>query len=179
MEKIYRFTDRPLKFCILFVQLIVFSEFTVKNALALEVGDKAPLCLIQKMDDSQAAINLSQFKEQVLYMDFWASWCAPCAKSFPFMNKMDGSLKSAGLKIIAVNLDENIKDARQFLDKIPANFTVAFDADKQCAKDFNIQAMPSTYLIDKKGVVRYVHLGFREGEVAELKEMTEKLLAEN
>lgn len=179
IEKNHHFFDNPLKLYSSFLLLMLLSGFSVQNALALEVGDKAPACMLKKMDDSRAAINLSQFKGQVLYVDFWASWCAPCAQSFPFMNKLDGNLKSEGLKIVAVNLDENIKDAQQFLGKVPANFTVAFDSDKQCAKDFNVLAMPSTYLIDRKGMIRYVHLGFRAGEVAELKEMTEKLLAEN
>jgi peroxiredoxin len=178
-EKKYRFIGTPLKKHVLFLLLIVSVGFSMKNALALDVGDKVPACLLKKVDASNAEINLSQFKGQVLYVDFWASWCAPCAQSFPFMNKLDSNLKQAGLQIVAVNLDEKREDAQQFLNKTAANFTVASDADKQCAKDFNVQAMPSTYLIDRKGVVRYVHLGFRAGEVTELQRMTEKLLIEN
>ena len=88
------------------------------------------------------------------------------------------SLRANGLQILGVNMDENAADAQAFLAKYPANFMVASGVDEQCAKDFSVQAMPSSYLIDRKGIVRHVHLGFRAGEAKELKVLVEQLLAE-
>lgn len=149
---------------------------TTQAALAVAVGDAAPDCALSPIGESQNA-DLSQYKGKVLYVDFWASWCGPCAKSFPFLNDMHHQLKDQGLQIVGVNLDENMDDAKAFLAKFPASFTIAADASKQCVKDFEVKAMPSSYIVDRKGIIHYVHLGFRSGEGQELRVLVEKLLA--
>lgn len=143
----------------------------------MAVGQPVPKCAVSPIGENQN-IDLNQYKGKVLYVDFWASWCGPCAKSFPFMNDMHQQLKDQGLQIVAVNLDENADDAKTFLAKYPASFTVMADVSKQCAKDFDVKAMPSSYLIDRNGVVQHVHLGFRAGEAKELQMRVEKLLGE-
>jgi thiol-disulfide isomerase/thioredoxin len=148
-----------------------------QNAHAVDIGASLPECALEAMDNKQN-LTLSQYKGKVLYVDFWASWCGPCAKSFPFLNEMHEQLKDQGLQIVGVNLDENIDDAKAFLAKYPASFTVAADVSKQCAKDFAVKAMPSSYLIDRKGIVHHVHLGFKPGEAQEIRLMVEKLLSE-
>ncbi|CAA9889812.1 Redoxin superfamily (fragment) [Candidatus Methylobacter favarea] len=130
------------------------------------------------MRDAQR-IELRQFSGKVLYVDFWASWCGPCVKSFPFLNSLHEKFSKEGLQILGVNLDENPADAREFLGKYPADFTVAADANEQCARDFDVKAMPSSYLIDRQGVVRHIRLGFRPGEAKELQSLVERLLAED
>ena len=94
------------------------------------------------------------------------------------MNELSRDLKDKGLQVIGVNLDEASADAQNFLVKYPANFVIAADTNEQCAKDFGVQAMPSTYLVDRNGTVRHVHLGFRPGEAKELRVLVEQLLAE-
>ncbi len=142
-----------------------------------EVHKEVPQCPLTSFNDTQS-LNLQQFKGKVVYVDFWASWCGPCAKSFPFMNQLDNELKGQGLEVIGINLDEEIEEAKQFLQQTPASFTIAKDLDKKCAKDFGVKAMPSSYLIDRKGVIRHEHLGFRPGEAEEFKLLVEQLLAE-
>lgn len=148
-------------------------------AYALESGQAMPACKLASLADNQVT-DLNQMKGKVLYVDFWASWCGPCAKSFPFMNEMHQQLKDKGLEIIGVNLDENPGDAKDFLAKYPAKFTVLADAtqDKKCAQDFAVKAMPSSYIIDQNGKVHHVHLGFKPGEAEEVRQLVEKLLAE-
>jgi thiol-disulfide isomerase/thioredoxin len=145
------------------------------NAHAVEVGASLPECALEVMDSKQN-LSLSQYKGKVLYVDFWASWCGPCAKSFPFLNELHQQLKDQGLQIVGVNLDENVDDAKAFLAKYPASFSVMADTGKQCAKDFDVKAMPSSYIIDRKGIVHHIHLGFRPGEAKELRDLVEKLL---
>jgi thiol-disulfide isomerase/thioredoxin len=125
-----------------------------QNAYSVEVGASLPDCTLASMEDKQN-LSLSQYQGKVIYVDFWASWCGPCAKSFPFLNEMHEQFKDQGLQIVGVNLDENADDAKAFLAKYPASFTVAADVSKQCAKDFAVKAMPSSYLIDRNGVVQH------------------------
>ena len=143
-----------------------------------EGGYASPDCKLAESDSSKTW-DLSQFKGQVIYIDFWASWCPPCLKSFPFMNELQTQYKSEGFKVIAVNLDEQQHQAESFLAKQPVEFTVAYDnGNRDCATAFNLKAMPSSYLIDKKGKVRHVHLGFKSSETEQLRNLISLLLAE-
>jgi thiol-disulfide isomerase/thioredoxin len=151
---------------------------SIQTLLASEAGKAAPVCALSAVGDSKP-YNLQQFQGKVLYVDFWASWCGPCAKSFPFLNNLNREFKGRGLQIIGINLDEKPDEAKSFLSKYPANFTVAADVGGECAKNFGVEAMPSSYLIDRNGVIRHIHLGFRTGEAEEIKAWVGRLLAEN
>ncbi len=159
------------------VLYFVLAITPLKSLMAAEAGSTMPDCALTSLADKQI-FNLQQFKGKVIYVDFWASWCGPCAKSFPFMNELSRDLKDKGLQVIGVNLDETSADAQNFLAKYPANFVIAADTNEQCAKDFGVQAMPSTYLVDRNGTVSHVHLGFRPGEAKDLRVLVEQLLAE-
>jgi peroxiredoxin len=150
----------------------------VQSGWAVEAGAAAPDCSLTPMAGG-ASYGLKQFQGKVVYVDFWASWCAPCAQSFPFLNKLQQELKDQGLQVIGVNLDEAPEDAQTFLAKFPAEFTVASDANQQCAKDFDVKAMPSSYLIDRKGVIRHVHYGFKPEEAKEFRRLAEQMLADS
>ena len=138
-------------------------------------GQSSPNCKLSTLDGGVAK-DIQQFKGKVVYVDFWASWCGPCAQSFPFMNQLHGELQSKGLEIVGVNLDEEPADAKAFLAKTPAKFTILADASGQCPQDFGVKAMPSSYLIDRQGVVRHVHLGFKPSEAPQLREQIEAML---
>lgn len=150
----------------------------VQKAIAAEAGNKAPDCTLASIGDGKS-YNLQQFQGKVLYIDFWASWCPPCLKSFPFLNELEQNLKDRGLQVIAINMDESAEDAKAFLAKTPAQFIVAADSNEQCARSFDVKAMPSSYLIDRNGVIRHVQLGFRQGEAEELRKLAEQLLTES
>jgi thiol-disulfide isomerase/thioredoxin len=157
---------------------LVFTSLFGQEAIAAGQGDLSPDCQLSAFTDHNP-LSLKQWRGQVLYVDFWASWCGPCAKSFPFLNSLNSELKSQGLQVVGVNLDETPADAQGFLAKYPANFTIAADPQGLCAPLFSVQAMPSSYLIDRKGVIRHIHLGFKAGEAEELKQLVIKLLAEH
>lgn len=152
--------------------------FSLLDVFAEEVVKLAPACQLNAFDQT-GPVDLPKLKGQVVYVDFWASWCGPCVESFPFMNKLHNNLKSEGLALLAVNLDEELADAKSFLDAHKADFTVVTDADQQCAKQFAVKAMPSSYLIDRKGMIREVHLGFRPGEAEAFEIKVKQLLAES
>ena len=115
-------------------------------------------------------VQLSKYKGKVVYLDFWASWCDPCKRSFPWMNELQTIYGENGFKIIAVNLDESTKDAYEFLNKMPANFDIAFDKIGKTAEAYNLKAMPSSFLIDRNGNLVHKSLGYR----AEEKKILEK-----
>jgi cytochrome c biogenesis protein CcmG, thiol:disulfide interchange protein DsbE len=121
-------------------------------------------------------INLAKLKGKVVYLDFWASWCDPCRKSFPWMNDIHSRYDPKDFTIVAVNLDTSRKDAAKFLDKVPADFDVAYDPEGSVATKYNLKAMPSSYLIDKKGQLVYIHKGYREGDTNEIEEKIRQLL---
>ena len=154
----------------------LFLSLTV-TPVAAEHGDAPSSCSLTALDGTPMH-NLEELQGKVLYVDFWASWCPPCVRSFPFLNQLEHDLKDQGLQVIGINLDEKVADAKSFLDKFPVDFTIALDADKQCAKDFGVIAMPSSYLIDRKGVIRHVHQGFRADEAKDLRAAIEYLLTE-
>ncbi len=155
----------------------VFALMFMVKANAAQLGDATPDCSPVALADAQP-LPLKKFQGDVVYVDFWASWCGPCAKSFPFLNTLHEQYKAQGLKIVGVNMDENTDDALGFLAKIPAKFVIATDRQAQCAQQFDVKAMPSSYLVDRKGMIRHIHLGFRPDEAGQIKDLVEKLLAE-
>ena len=121
-------------------------------------------------------IKLSDFKGQVIYLDFWASWCIPCRKSFPWMNEIQNRYDNKGFKVIAVNLDQEKDKAKAFLDKISAHFTVAYDPEGVSATAFKVKGMPSSYLIDRTGKIVFSHIGFRKKEIPAMEKKIKQLL---
>ncbi|MBE9568834.1 MAG: TlpA family protein disulfide reductase [Proteobacteria bacterium] len=124
------------------------------NAYSVEAPDF-------KLQGPQKQINLKDYRGQIVYIDFWASWCQPCRKSFAWMNKMQSLYGEEGFTIIAINLDEDTAKADKFLKKIPANFDIAYDPRGRTAQSYSVKAMPSSYLINKRGEVVHANRGFR------------------
>lgn len=121
-------------------------------------------------------VSLDQLRGKIVYLDFWASWCTPCRKSFPWMNAMQARYGSDKFAVVAINLDASRDEARAFLKKIPAEFTVAFDPEGTVASQYHLQAMPSSYLIGPDGELVYAHKGFRENATDEIEARIRKLL---
>lgn len=156
--------------------LFLFVSLYSANSFAVSVGDKSPHCVLTSLNNTP--VHFHEYDGKVLYVDFWASWCTSCVQSFPFLNQLTHEFGEKGLHIVGVNLDEKTDDAIAFLGHHPSQFTIANHGGEQCAKGFDVQAMPSSYLIDKHGVVRYIHQGFRDGETEELKTQIAQLLSE-
>ena len=105
---------------------------------------------------------LQAFAGKVVLLDFWASWCSPCLKSFPWMNELQKKHGPEGFVVVAINVDQDRKLADDFLAKRPADFRVVFDPTGDIARKFDVQAMPTSFLIDRQGKVRFRHEGFKE-----------------
>jgi len=108
-----------------------------------------------------AGFALDDYAGKVVLIDFWASWCGPCRQSFPWMNAMQTKYSDDGLVIVAVNVDNDLAAANQFLNDFPAEFQVHFDDDKLLARRYEVVAMPSSFLIGRDGQVVEKHMGFK------------------
>jgi thiol-disulfide isomerase/thioredoxin len=125
-----------------------------------------------------ADLDLAAHKGQVVYVDFWASWCGPCRQSFPWMKAMHEKYGKDGLVIIAVNVDQEKKLADAFLAEFNPAFTVLFDSKGELAGQFKVQTMPSSYLLDRQGKPRFKHLGFHDAKREQYEKEFQQLLAE-
>ena len=105
--------------------------------------------------------DLREFHGKVVVLDFWASWCVPCRRSFPWMNTMQEKYGDDGLVIIGVNLDANYADAEAFLRETPAQFRIISDPDGTLAREHDVIAMPTSYIFDRNGKLVTRHLGFK------------------
>jgi cytochrome c biogenesis protein CcmG/thiol:disulfide interchange protein DsbE len=144
-------------------------------AFALDKGSTAP---VFELPGNSEVIKLSHYRGKVVYLDFWASWCAPCKQSFPWMNQIQAKFGSQGLQIIGINLDEKNEDARQFLAAHETIFLIAFDPKATTARAYHIKGMPSSVLIDPDGKVIFEHAGFRNEDKADLENRIQAILKE-
>lgn len=109
----------------------------------------------------EQTLDLDSHMGKVVVVDFWASWCVPCRRSFPWLNQMNSKYGDDGLVIIGVNLDHERAEADAFLQEYPADFRIYFDDSKDLANEFEVIAMPSSYLIGRDGEVVQRHYGFK------------------
>lgn len=102
-----------------------------------------------------------EYAGKVVVLDFWASWCVPCRRSFPWLNSMHDKYAQQGLVIVGVNLDMEQGDAAKFLEEYPAAFDIVYDQNKELARQFDVVAMPSSYVIGRDGRIAARHMGFK------------------
>lgn len=114
---------------------------------------------------TESPVSLQALRGQMVYLDFWASWCVPCRQSFPWMNALQEKYRAQGLIVLAINLDQDEQAAHRFLDQYPVNFTVAFDPQGKVAERYKLKGMPTSYLIDRDGQVLMTHIGFRSRDI--------------
>jgi cytochrome c biogenesis protein CcmG/thiol:disulfide interchange protein DsbE len=136
-------------------------------------------CLGATLCSASALLDLNGLRGRVVYLDFWASWCAPCREAFPWMRAMQSTYERQGLTVIAVNLDHDRAEAYRFLKTFQPNFEVQFDPQGVLAEQFNVAGMPTSVLIDRHGVLRYTHIGFRAVDRQNRTREIQQLLADN
>lgn len=123
-------------------------------------------------------LDLTRYKGKLVYVDFWASWCGPCRASFPFMNDL---VKKYGdqLAVVSVNLDEERQDANDFLEEIPADFSVIYDPEGGLAKQYGVRGMPNSFLFDRSGKLVSRHDGFTVKDPQHIRELIDNTLGKS
>ena len=136
--------------------ILACSTLALSAAEPAKVGQSMP-----KLSQLLPGATLPNTSGKVVLVDFWASWCGPCKASFPALNRLHEKYASKGLVIIGVGVDDDAAKYKEFSGKMGAKFPIAHDSAHKAADFFSPPSMPSSYLTDRKGVIRYVHTGFR------------------
>lgn len=113
---------------------------------------------------SQAdGLDLDRYRGKVVVVDFWASWCVPCRRSFPWLNDIQSKYRDR-VVVIGVNVDRNQADAAQFLRDVPAAFPMIYDPEGKLAARYEVPGMPSSFIFDAQGKLVAKHIGFRSSD---------------
>ena len=123
-------------------------------------------------------VSLAQLKGKVVMLNFWASWCGPCRQEMPLLDQMHKRYSSLGFTMVGVNVEANTADAERWLKDTPVSFPVLFDRESKVSKLYDVNAMPSTVFIDRKGNIRYLHRGYKPGDEGEYLNQIRALLKE-
>lgn len=160
---------------ILLAILILASIFSIAAA---ELNSPAPDFTLKNLDG--ADVTLSSFIGKVVVLDFWASWCGHCREEFPFLTELAKENTGKDFEILAVNIDTKIENCKKFIDKQKEKpeFVIVNDSKGKTPELYKAENMPTTFIIDKKGVIRYIHKGFAESYKEEYRKQIAELLNE-
>ncbi|MDZ4730252.1 MAG: TlpA disulfide reductase family protein [Xanthomonadales bacterium] len=156
-----------LKACIGFV-IACMALLTTTASLALEPGDKAPDFTLPVLQQGNLK-SLSDYRAEIVYVDFWASWCGPCRQSLPLYESLFQEFAGQGVKFLAINLDEHEQDAVNFLAEHPVSYTVLRDAAAHTPEAWQIKAMPTSFLLDESSRVVKLWAGFEPSHLQEIR----------
>ena len=123
-------------------------------------------------------IKLSELRGQVVMINFWASWCGPCRQEMPLLDQLYQRYQPMGFTLLGVNVEEDSGAADKILKEIPVSFPVLYDNKSKVSESYQVQAMPSTFLIDRDGKLRYLHKGYRPGTEEDYQMQIRELIRE-
>lgn len=141
---------------------------------ALDVGTAPPEIGLTALDGSR--VTLAGLRGKVVVVDFWASWCAPCKQEMPVLESLYKRFKAQGLVIVGVSVDSDRAKAQSFVREVRVTFPIVHDADHAVADRYHPPKMPTSYVIDKAGKVRFVHAGYRAEDARKLEQEITSLL---
>jgi len=144
-------------------------------ARSADEGDTAPAFAAKSLT-GPGTVSLSSYRGKVVYLDFWASWCAPCQAALPALEELRKEFPADQFQVIAVNVDQDPEKALRLLEKHKIGYPSAADPEGRLPASFGLKTMPTSYLIDRQGVVRLVHPGFRTSDVDALRKQIRTLV---
>lgn len=156
-----------------FILLFITS---VSYASSEKLSVKAPNFTLKSRSGKN--IKLSELRGQVVLLNFWASWCGPCRKEMPVLEKIHKKYKRLGFTLLGVNVEENSNAAKNYLKDIKVSFPILFDNTNKTSKLYDVSAMPTTILIDRNGNQRFIHKGYKAGYEKKYRTQIKKLLRE-
>lgn len=160
---------------LLLASLVLAGSVASAPSWAVDAGQFAPALTLPTAQGE--AVALDKLRGKVVYVDFWASWCGPCRRSFPFMNEMLSKYGARGFTVLGVNVDKKRADAERFLAQVPATFTILFDETGATPSAWAVKGMPSSYLVDGTGKVVFVERGFTDEQKVQLEQRIASLVA--
>jgi len=143
---------------------------------AVTVNDAAPDFTLKSLEGSN--LRLNEYRGQVVLINFWASWCGPCRQEMPLLDRIHQRYADAGSAVLGVNVEGTLAPAQEIADKTGVTFPVLVDENQHVSALYDLEAMPSSVVIDRDGVVRYVHRGYKPGDEAKYLEVVKQLIGE-
>ncbi|OVE78152.1 hypothetical protein BVX98_01040 [bacterium F11] len=143
------------------------------------INDPAPPFSLENLKGEE--VSLKKFEDKVVFINFWASWCPPCKKEFPELNQLAEEYKDKEFKLLAINLDKKQSRVEKYLKKIgieSPDMEILLDPKSEVVASYVARSMPSSFIVDKKGVIRYVHFGYSEKDPTQWREELNSLLEE-
>ncbi len=145
-------------------------------ATAVTIQDSAPDFTLRSLEGSN--LRLEEYRGQVVLINFWASWCGPCRQEMPLLDRLHQRYVDTGFAVLGINVEGEEAPARELIDKVPVTFPVLIDEGQLVSELYKLEAMPSTVVVDRDGVVRYIHRGYKPGDEAKYVEVVKELIRE-
>jgi thiol-disulfide isomerase/thioredoxin len=160
--------------------LLLVAIMLIASAMIFSPDARAgkPPQTIDVIDSSLKSTDPTHLSGQVVYVDFWASWCAPCQQSFPWMKELQKRYGGKGLRIVAVNVNKKPDEARNFLEEKRVAFDVIFDSTGTLAKRYDLKTMPTSFIYDRGGKLRQRHEGYMPNDSTGLDSLVAALIGE-
>jgi peroxiredoxin len=171
---------RPLSFVhalgVVAISLAACTDASTPNEVDNKiVGNPAPAFALTSVN-TKGSVSMSSLEGQVVIVDFWGTYCEPCKKSFPKLQDLYAKYKGSGLTVVGISEDDDKEGIAAFGSSYGAKFPLVWDESKSVAGKWNPGSMPATFIVDRKGVVRFFHRGYREGEETEIEQQVKTLL---
>lgn len=136
---------------------------------AMPINVPAPPLQGERISD-QSTIRLQDYLGKVVLIDFWASWCVPCRRALPELNKLQKKYKNKSFTVLAINLDKNSEDAQHFLKQYPVQYPILINVPAPQINAYQIEGLPVSYLIDKQGKIIERFIGFKHSHVQKIED---------
>jgi len=146
------------------------------TAQAVDVNSEAPDFTLETLDGGN--LRLQERRGEVVLVNFWASWCGPCRQEMPILDRLHQRYKEAGFSVLGVNVEGKRKPAEKVAKKSNVTFPVLIDAGQKVSENYELEAMPTTVVVDRNGKVRYIHRGYKSGDEARYIDIVKQLIAE-
>jgi peroxiredoxin len=151
-----------MNFCIRALSLTLLATLGwAASAATLQTGAPAPT--FQLNSNGGKPVALADLKGQIVLLNFWASWCGPCRQEMPILEQLNRQYHAKGVTLLGVNVEPDSNAAVNWLKATPVTFPILFDTDSKVSKLYEVEGMPNTVIVDRKGVVRYIHRGYNPG----------------
>ncbi len=160
------------------MRLVIAFSLLLGSSLALALSETGQAINFTLKSADGSNVRLSELRGEVVLINFWASWCGPCRQEMPELDELQSQYRDLGFTVLGINVEQNREAAERVLKDIPVEFSVLFDEDNRVSEEYGVDAMPATLLVDRSGVIRFAHRGYKPGYEKLYEQQIRELLRE-